>query len=104
MLNPTTLKANALAEVLERNYREVFGPEEPAYPTKLGLAARLVMEILANSDALYHDVDHTMMVALVGQEHHVVAGQRVGDVAVEGIARRAGIPGEIPVEIALIDR
>ena len=68
MLNPTTLKADALAEVLEKNYREVFGPEEPAYPAKLGLAARLVLEIIANSDALYHDVDHTMMVSLVGQE------------------------------------
>ena len=24
--------------------------------------------MIANSDALYHDVDHTMMVTLVGQE------------------------------------
>ena len=68
MLNPTTLKADALANILERNYREVFGPVEPTYATKLGLAARLILEIIANSDALYHDVDHTMLVTLVGQE------------------------------------
>lgn len=68
MLNPTTLKADALGEVLESNYRYVFGPEEPTYAVKLGLIARLVLEVIANSDAPYHDVDHTMMVALVGQE------------------------------------
>lgn len=83
MLNPTTLKADALAGVLEGNYREVFGPEEPTYPAKLGLAARLVLEIIANSDALYHDVDHTLMVTLVGQEilrgRHVVTPLTPGD-------------------------
>ena len=68
MLNPTTLKADALGEVLESKYREVFGPEEPTYAAKLGLAARLVLEIIANSDALYHNVEHTMRVTLVGQE------------------------------------
>lgn len=68
MLNPTTLKADALGKVLESNYRHVFGPEEPTFAVKLGLTARLVLEVIANSDAPYHDVDHTMMVALVGQE------------------------------------
>jgi len=68
MLNPTTLKADALSDILVHNYREVFGPEEPTFAVKLGLAARLVLEMIANSDALYHDVDHTVMVTLVGQE------------------------------------
>ena len=68
ILNPTTLKANALSDVLTRNYHEVFGSEEPTYATKLGLMARLVLEMIANSDALYHDVGHTMLVTLVGQE------------------------------------
>ncbi len=75
MLNPTTLKADALGDVLESNYRDVFGPQEPTYAAKLGLAARLVLEIIANSDALYHDVDHTMMVTLVGQE--ILRGRHV---------------------------
>ncbi|GKS69814.1 metal-dependent phosphohydrolase [Nitrosomonas sp. PY1] len=68
MLNLSILKIDALSDVLERNYREVFGPDEPIYATKLGLAAKLVLEMIANSDALYHDVDHTIMVTLVGQE------------------------------------
>lgn len=68
MLNLAILKINALSDVLERNYREVFGPDEPIYATKLGLAAKLVLEMIAKSDALYHDVDHTLLVTLVGQE------------------------------------
>jgi len=68
MLNPVVLKSEALGAVLERNFREVFGPEEPTFPGRLNLAARLIVETIANSDALYHDVDHTMLVTLVGQE------------------------------------
>ena len=31
-------------------------------------AARLVLERIGNSDALYHNAEHTMMVTLVGQQ------------------------------------
>jgi len=68
MLNPTTVMAEALGNHLEDYYRKIFGPEEPTYPGKLNLAARLVLEVIANSDALYHDLQHTMLVTLVGQE------------------------------------
>ncbi len=68
MLNPTLVMAEALGDHLEDCYRQTFGPEEPTYPGKLNLAARMALEVLANSDALYHDVQHTMMVTLVGQE------------------------------------
>lgn len=75
MLNFATLKIDALGDVLEHNYREVFGSNEPIYAQKLSLAARLVLEVIANSDALYHDVDHTMLVTLVGQE--ILRGRHV---------------------------
>ena len=68
MLNPTKILADALGNHLENYYVSMFGPEEPTYPAKLNLAARTVMEVIANSDALYHDVQHTMLVTLVGQE------------------------------------
>ena len=68
MLNPTLVMAAALGDHLEDYYRQTFGPEEPTYPGKLNLAARMALEVIANSDALYHDVQHTMMVTLVGQE------------------------------------
>ncbi len=68
MLNPTKILADALGNHLENYYVAMFGPEEPTYPGKLNLAARTVLEVIANSDALYHDVQHTMLVTLVGQE------------------------------------
>ena len=68
MLNPTRILADALGNHLENYYVSMFGPEEPTYPGKLNLAARMVLEVIANSDALYHDVQHTMLVTLVGQE------------------------------------
>jgi hypothetical protein len=68
VLNPTKILADALGNHLENYYVAMFGPEEPTYPGKLNLAARTVLEVIANSDALYHDVQHTMLVTLVGQE------------------------------------
>ena len=68
MLNPTKILADALGKHLEDYYIAMFGPEEPTYPAKLNLAARTVLEVIANSDAHYHDVQHTMLVTLVGQE------------------------------------
>ena len=68
MLNPTTLMADALGGVLEDYYLRTFGPQEPTYPSRLNLAGRMVLEVIANSDALYHDLEHTLFVTLVGQE------------------------------------
>ena len=68
MLNPTKILADALGNHLESYYISMFGPEEPTYPGKLNLAARTVLEVIGNSDAPYHDLQHTMLVTLVGQE------------------------------------
>lgn len=67
MLNPAHLVAHALAEELVRNYRDIFGDRRPEYPAILRSTSKLVIEWLANSDALYHDSHHTVMVTLVGQ-------------------------------------
>jgi hypothetical protein len=67
MLNPAHLIADALGEELVRIYRDVFGDREPDYASIARTAAKLVVERIANSDALYHDSDHTVMVTLVGQ-------------------------------------
>jgi hypothetical protein len=67
VLNPAHLIATALGEELVANYREMFGDRYPAYVPILRGTAKLVMERIANSDALYHDSHHTLMVALVGQ-------------------------------------
>ena len=67
MLNPATLIADALGDELVENYRDIYGDGEPAYAATLHAMAKLVIERIANSDALYHDSHHTVMVALVGQ-------------------------------------
>ncbi|HSA79541.1 MAG TPA: hypothetical protein VLE23_01880 [Geminicoccaceae bacterium] len=67
MLNPVHLLANALGEEMVANYRDIFGDREPEYGTILRATSKLVVERIANSDALYHDSHHTVMVTLVGQ-------------------------------------
>ncbi len=68
MLNPTSIMAGHLGDYLADLYLQYFSNRCPEYATFLGGAARLVLERIGNSDALYHDVEHTMMVTLVGQE------------------------------------
>jgi hypothetical protein len=67
MLNPAHLIADALGDELVRIYRDTFGDREPDHASIARTAAKLVVERIANSDALYHDSHHTVMVTLVGQ-------------------------------------
>jgi hypothetical protein len=68
MLNPTALLAGALGQNLADVYRRTFGTTEEHIATWLDEAARLVIERIGSSDALYHNAQHTMMVALVAQD------------------------------------
>jgi len=68
MFDAAELLIDAFVERLEIAYRRNYGNLEPAYPELLGWAGRMAMERIADSDALYHDVEHTIMVTLVGQE------------------------------------
>jgi hypothetical protein len=67
MFNPAHLIADAFGEELVRIYRDTYGDREPDYASIARTAAKLVVERIANSDALYHDSHHTVMVTLVGQ-------------------------------------
>ncbi len=68
MLNPGTIVANAFGDHLTETYLRFFAGAKPNYATIIGGAARLVLERLGNSDALYHNAEHTTMVTLVGQQ------------------------------------
>jgi hypothetical protein len=68
MLDPTKLLANALGEHLSLNYRRTFGSREPRFGEIIEEAARLTIERIVGSDALYHDAYHTALVALVTQD------------------------------------
>jgi hypothetical protein len=67
MFNPAHLIADALGEELVRICRDIFGERDPERPSIARTAAKLIIERIANSDALYHDSHHTVMVTLVGQ-------------------------------------
>ncbi|GJD92048.1 MULTISPECIES: metal-dependent phosphohydrolase [Methylobacterium] len=68
MLELTQLLANALGHHLAHTYTRMFGSREPRYAEVIDEAARLTIERLVGSDALYHDADHTALVALVMQD------------------------------------
>lgn len=68
MLNATTLLANELGERLSGVFLRTFGGSEPQIAALLDEAARLIIERLATSDALYHNSEHTALVTLVAQD------------------------------------
>lgn len=67
-MNPTEILIESLGNYLGNNYKRVYGPISPEYPQVIYASARIALEHIANSDALYHDVMHTIQVARVGQE------------------------------------
>ena len=68
MLNPISILAESFGDYLSRQYLQYFAYRNPEYATYMGGAARLVLQRIGNSDALYHNVEHTIMVTQVGQE------------------------------------
>ena len=68
MLNVVTLAAEAFGPKLADTYRHYYGDREPEYATLLDAGARLLIERISSSDALYHDFEHTILVTQVGQE------------------------------------
>ena len=68
MLNPISILAEQFGDYLAHHYLQYFAYRSPEYATYLGGAARLVLERIGNSDALYHNIEHTMMVTQVGQQ------------------------------------
>ncbi|HSR72020.1 MAG TPA: hypothetical protein VLL72_06530 [Kiloniellales bacterium] len=77
MLNPTSMMAGQLGEYLAELYLQYFSNRRPEYAAYMGGAARLVLERIGNSTALYHNVEHTMMVTLVGQQ--IIRGRLISE-------------------------
>lgn len=67
MFNATTLLADALGRHLAETYQRRYGGREPEYGRMLDSAGKLVIEWIANSDALYHSANHTALATLVGE-------------------------------------
>jgi hypothetical protein len=77
MFNPVQIVIDAFVEQLQEQYEQLYGVLEPSYPGIIGFIARLALENIANSDAPYHDMDHTILVTLVGQE--ILRGKHISE-------------------------
>ncbi len=68
MLNTIEVAIEAFAGELRDGYRRTWGDMRPECPSIIAWVASSVLEVISHSDALYHDMEHTMLVTLVGQE------------------------------------
>ncbi|MBW4496186.1 MAG: metal-dependent phosphohydrolase [Oscillatoria princeps RMCB-10] len=68
MFNATQLLIRHFANRLRTNYSLVYGRLNPNCADMIAWAGNMALEYIANSDALYHNVEHTILVTLVGQE------------------------------------
>jgi len=77
MFNPTQIIIEAFVSELSILYERIYSRLEPNYPGIIGFVARLALENIANTDAAYHDINHTIMVTLVGQE--ILRGRHISE-------------------------
>lgn len=68
MFNATEILIDTFVQTLRDGYRRTYGGLKPDYEDIIGWAGSMALENIANSDALYHNVEHTILVTLVGQE------------------------------------
>ena len=67
MLNLQKLVIDHFVKELKRDYEQTYSIMEPQVAHILEWAGQLALENIANTDALYHDLEHTIMVTSVGQ-------------------------------------
>ena len=73
MITIPELVAQSLASFLTSDTRDRFGYSHARLAEVLPFAARLTLECIGNSDALYHNIEHSMFVTLAG--HDIMMGR-----------------------------
>jgi hypothetical protein len=68
MVTLPELAADALGSFLASDMKDRFGASHARLAELIPFAARLALECIGNSDALYHNVEHTMLVTLAGHD------------------------------------
>jgi len=64
----TASAAKQLGKFLVKDFRKIFGPKYDEIAERLGSLARSTIECIGRSDALYHNLEHTFLVTLVGRD------------------------------------
>ena len=75
--NSTEILLDAFVAQMEASYRRMFGGHKTDYSEIIAWVGRMALENIANSDALYHDTEHTMLVTVVGQE--ILSGKHMSE-------------------------
>lgn len=73
MITIPELVAKALGSFLTAETKDLFGTSHARLSEILPYAAKLTLECIGNSDALYHDLDHSLLVTLAG--HDIMIGR-----------------------------
>ena len=68
MYNFQRVIIDEFSSMLESDYRRTFGGQSPELGSAIGWAARVALENIGNTDLLYHNVEHTVMVASAGEQ------------------------------------
>src|SRR5512144_743655 len=68
MITLPELAAKDLGSFLASDMRDRFGTSHARLAELIPFAAQLALECIGNSDALYHNVEHTMLVTLAGHD------------------------------------
>ena len=75
MITVTELAAEALGSHLADHMNRRFGSTDAALIERVQSASRLAIDCIGNSDSLYHNVEHTMLVTLVAYD--ILRGRRL---------------------------
>jgi hypothetical protein len=73
MITVPELAADALGDFLGHYMRRRYGSSQTELVEMVPSIARIALECIGNSDALYHNVEHTMLVTMAG--HDILRGR-----------------------------
>jgi hypothetical protein len=68
MMTMSEMAADQLGKLLAEDVRRLFGSAQQEHAERLDGIARIALECLGRSDALYHNLEHTFLVTLVGRD------------------------------------
>jgi hypothetical protein len=73
MITIPELVAKTLGSFLTSETKDLFASSHARFTELLPFAARVALECIGNSDALYHNIEHSMLVTLAG--HDILIGR-----------------------------
>jgi hypothetical protein len=82
MITIPELVAQALGSFLTSETKSRFGSSDARLAEILPFAARLTLDCIGNSDALYHNIEHSMLVTLAG--HDILMGRQMSRATTTG--------------------